>query len=155
MLCTKCKKDKELKEFYSYSRRCKQCLNEYRNQYRKTEGGRIAAKKRYIKRVNNNKYKENRIRDYIKKKEDNLKILLEYLGRKKIICEKCGYNKSLAAIECHHIDPSQKNGKHDTLSGWLTRLSPSQFQDKIKITAFMFLCANCHAEYHAGLWKNI
>ena len=57
-------------------------------------------------------------------------------------CEICGYDKCIAALEFHHIDPSQKefrlgDGYGRTLEDFLKET------DKC-----MLICADCHAELH-------
>lgn len=61
-------------------------------------------------------------------------------------CVHCGYNKCLAALEFHHVDPTQKDF---TISNDRFHL-----QDALKETQkCILLCSNCHKELHAGLWK--
>lgn len=82
-----------------------------------------------IKNINN---KERRIR-----KEK----LVEMLGGK---CAKCGYNKSIAALSFHHINPKDKlfdishNG--NLLHSW-----DEVVKEALKCN---LLCLNCHAEVH-------
>lgn len=59
-------------------------------------------------------------------------------------CEKCGYNKNLAALSFHHLD-----GKQKTMA-LTTRAFASCSLEKIKEEAdkCILLCANCHAELH-------
>jgi len=60
-------------------------------------------------------------------------------------CERCGYNKCNAALQWHHLDPTQKEFG---ISG--KRGAPVE-QLKKEIDKCTLLCANCHAEVHAGL----
>lgn len=59
-------------------------------------------------------------------------------------CSKCGYKKNLAALEFHHINPSEKKFKLDSRklsnSNWNTILS--------ELSKCKLLCSNCHAEEH-------
>lgn len=69
------------------------------------------------------------------------KKLVEYKGGK---CQNCGYNKSIWALQFHHIDPFEKDF---TISG-------SSFSfEKIKTEAdkCVLVCANCHVEIHQEL----
>jgi hypothetical protein len=82
--------------------------------------------------------------DAVSRKRKKLKKdLVEYKGGK---CEKCGYNKCVAAMDFHHKDPKEKNfglsGNGNTQS-WekLTKEA-----DKC-----LLLCANCHRELHEEL----
>lgn len=59
-------------------------------------------------------------------------------------CQRCGYNKSLVALDFHHIDSSKKDF---TISDDNFRLI-----DAVKeIKKCILICSNCHREYHAGL----
>lgn len=70
-----------------------------------------------------------------------LKILaIEYKGGK---CVECGYNKSPAALEFHHLDPSQKDfgiSKKGTTCS-LEKIKP-------ELDKCILVCANCHREIH-------
>ncbi len=70
------------------------------------------------------------------------KTLVEYKGGK---CQLCGYNKCIAALVFHHVDPSQKDFG---LGSGTTRSI-----DKLKTEAdkCVLLCANCHTEVHANM----
>lgn len=63
---------------------------------------------------------------------------VEYKGGK---CQICGYNKNIAALEFHHIDPSQKDfGISETRHNW---------EDTQKeLDKCIMICANCHREIH-------
>lgn len=73
----------------------------------------------------------------LEKKERAIKIM----GGK---CKLCGYNKCVAALDFHHIDPSQKDSdlKHLLCKKWL-------YIEK-EIKKCELLCSNCHRETH---WK--
>lgn len=67
---------------------------------------------------------------------------VDYSGGK---CLRCAYDVCLAALEFHHLDPSQKDCELNGSSwGW----------DAMKIEAdkTILLCSNCHHELHAGVW---
>lgn len=59
-------------------------------------------------------------------------------------CGICGYDKCVAALEFHHIDPSQKEFTFGDIS--------SRSWDHIvkEISKCACLCANCHREVHYG-----
>ncbi len=65
---------------------------------------------------------------------------VEYKGGK---CSICNYNKSMAALQFHHIDPTQKEFG-------IARSGISRAWEKIKkeLDKCILLCANCHAERH-------
>lgn len=64
--------------------------------------------------------------------------LVEYKGGK---CEFCGYNKSINALQFHHIDSNEKDF---TISG----KSLSFERLKNEVDKCLLLCANCHHEVH-------
>ena len=69
--------------------------------------------------------------------------LVEYKGGK---CEKCGYNKSIAVLQFHHLDPNEKDF---TISG----KSYSFERLKKEVDKCIMVCANCHIEIHEELRK--
>lgn len=68
--------------------------------------------------------------------------IVEYLGNK---CSKCGYNKSVTALEVHHLDPSIKRFN---ISGSHTR---SWKVLKEELGNCVLLCSNCHRETEYGI----
>jgi len=66
--------------------------------------------------------------------------MVEYKGGK---CELCGYNKSLAALEFHHKDPSKKDFT-------ISHAKQRAFNEKMKkeLDKCLLVCANCHRETH-------
>lgn len=70
--------------------------------------------------------------------------LVDYKGG---CCEKCGYNKSIAALQFHHKNPEEKDF---TIGG------SSYSIDRLKKEAdkCMLVCANCHIEIHEELRNN-
>lgn len=67
---------------------------------------------------------------------------VEFFGGK---CQICGYNKSLAALTFHHIDPSKKEWSP-------SRVMSYKWEIVIKeLEKCMLLCHNCHQELHAGI----
>jgi hypothetical protein len=68
---------------------------------------------------------------------------VEYKGGKCIIC---GYSKCKAAMDFHHLDPTQKDfgiGERGNL--------PNKENLKAELDKCVLLCRNCHAEVHAGI----
>lgn len=61
-------------------------------------------------------------------------------------CHRCGYNKCVAALEFHHIDPSKK----DTIVSSDSITIEKAIEESKKC---VLLCSNCHKEFHAGLWN--
>lgn len=71
------------------------------------------------------------------------KRLVELRGGK---CERCGYDKSLRALQFHHRDETQKSfglSQSDSIRSWEECLKEIEKCD--------LLCANCHAEEHDRL----
>jgi hypothetical protein len=65
---------------------------------------------------------------------------IEYKGGK---CKRCGYDKCPAALEFHHLDPTQKD------FGISTNGNSRSFEKcKIELDKCMLVCSNCHAEIH-------
>lgn len=61
-------------------------------------------------------------------------------------CLICGYNRCVAALHFHHLDPSTKSF---TLAlGGNTR---SMAKVRAEASKCVVLCANCHAEVESGL----
>ena len=60
-------------------------------------------------------------------------------------CEKCGYDKNLAAFDFHHRDPKTKKFQLDqrTLSNNSMKVIMEEFE---KCDVY---CANCHREHHS------
>jgi len=70
-------------------------------------------------------------------------LCLEYKGGK---CITCGYNKSPAALEFHHRDPTQKDF---AISCYTKRKDFNII--KTELDKCDLLCANCHKELHRVL----
>lgn len=60
-------------------------------------------------------------------------------------CAICGYNRCMGALQFHHLDADAKQfaigGNHTRRKSVLTK----------ELDKCILLCANCHAELHAGL----
>jgi hypothetical protein len=65
---------------------------------------------------------------------------VQYKGGK---CEKCSYNRCVAAFDFHHIDPTKKlfNVNTSCKKGFTTEV-------KEELDKCMLLCATCHRELH-------
>jgi hypothetical protein len=66
-------------------------------------------------------------------------------------CRKCGYDKSIRSLHCHHLDKNQKKSSVDTIGASLQNGRESTIK-YCQRTRFIVLCANCHGELHDGLW---
>ena len=86
--------------------------------------------------------------DYLKiavaKRRQNLRLkAIDYKGGR---CAICAYNKSLQALDFHHLDPSQKD--YGISAKGYTR---SWVKVKQELDKCILLCANCHREIHDGI----
>jgi transposase len=61
-------------------------------------------------------------------------------------CQSCGYDRSLSALEFHHLDPGNK--RLGLSAGGLT-LSLARL--RAEAAKCVLLCSNCHAEVEAGI----
>lgn len=86
--------------------------------------------KRCITKVNKERVKKHK------------QIAVDYKGGS---CSICGYNKSLAALDFHHIDPSQKDSKWNNFRGKFTK------KHKNELDKCILVCSNCHREIHNGI----
>lgn len=88
-----------------------------------------------------------------KRRKTNIKSVTEHRRRKKVRaveykggkCRVCAYKRSMAALQFHHLDPSQKDFGIGHAAAWAW--------DRIKkeIDKCVLLCANCHIEVHNGI----
>ena len=70
------------------------------------------------------------------------KALIEYKGGK---CCRCGYNKSIRALEFHHLNPDEKD------FGISKCITKSMASLKQEVDKCILVCSNCHAEIHEEL----
>lgn len=61
-------------------------------------------------------------------------------------CQLCGYDRCVAALHFHHIDPARKRF-HVALRGAARSLE----RVRAEVRKCVLLCANCHAEVEAGV----
>lgn len=78
------------------------------------------------------------------------KIKTEFQDRLGGKCQICSYSKCQNALHFHHKDASKKKF---TISDAVKRKSFSQQEINEEIKKCVLVCANCHAEIHAGLIK--
>jgi hypothetical protein len=126
--CSKCGDEKELSKFYKQangkpSGYCKICTKFHKKEHYQS---------------NKSSYKEASLK--WRKWLIDLKSTLK--------CEKCGYNKSPAALDFHHINPHTKSFSINNrgCSG------KSKEEIKIEINKCVVWCSNCHREYHANCY---
>ncbi len=74
-----------------------------------------------------------------------LKRKIELIDKRGGCCERCGYNKNIAAFDFHHKNPKEKEFKLD-----MRKLSNSTMEAiLIEFNKCELLCANCHRELHS------
>jgi hypothetical protein len=61
-------------------------------------------------------------------------------------CTVCGYDRCLAALQFHHVDPAQK--RFHLAAGGVAR---SLERLREEVAKCVLLCSNCHAEVEAGV----
>jgi hypothetical protein len=126
--CSRCEDEKEFKEFYKYSNNkisgwCKTCQKSYKKEHYKN---------------NKSSYKEAALKWR--------KWLIDL--KSSLACEKCGYNKSPAALDFHHVNPKEKSFSinHVGCNG----KSKENIEEEIK--KCVVWCSNCHREYHSDCY---
>lgn len=90
----------------------------------------------FDKIIDNNKFRKSK------------EIFVEYKGNK---CNKCGYNKCLAALTFHHLDKNEKDfdiGSICVRIDSLNNLNESLIKELDKCE---LLCTNCHRELHVDI----
>lgn len=86
--------------------------------------------------MNPNTYQNQRLRGLKRKIE-----AINSLGGK---CSICGYNKNIASLEFHHLDPSKKDFQLDARK--FANSSPQIIKDEL--AKCILVCSNCHQEIH-------
>lgn len=80
----------------------------------------------------------------LERQRKNKQKCVDYLGSK---CSICGYSKCNAALEFHHVDPTQKDftiGKNHGRT----------FENvKTELDKCILVCSTCHSEIHDGILK--
>ncbi len=69
---------------------------------------------------------------------------VEYMGGKCIVCN---YDKCIAALHFHHIEP------HDKEFGFSSNMTKPFEVLQIELNKCIIVCSNCHSEIHAGLME--
>jgi hypothetical protein len=129
--------------YQGYYSKCKKCVDkyntltihkysEYYSKYRKENKEKISVKTRAW---------------YVKKKQLWIDIIKNSIDLK---CIECGYDKSFAALDFHHIDPSTKDSSIQF--NVLLQRAPTPERVRIvfgELEKCVVLCSNCHRELHA------
>lgn len=82
---------------------------------------------------------------YSKQQQRGVKRKLELIAFRGSKCERCGYDKNLASLQFHHINPLEKDTNMD-----MRKLSNSTSEWCLnELNKCLVLCANCHGEEHS------
>lgn len=151
-ICSACKIELPISEFHRDSRqrsgtvsRCKKCVVAYKQDYYHHRGGKQVIAKHREKckdkvKEYGKKYREKN-RNYLYKNKRKLEFCL-YKGG---FCAECGFEateKTIAAFDFHHVNPSEKE---------YTPSDVLMFQKSKALKALdkcILLCANCHRILH-------
>jgi hypothetical protein len=64
-------------------------------------------------------------------------------------CVKCGYKKSNAALQFHHLNPAEKDFNFAKYR--LTSFEKNKEEILAELDKCILVCANCHSEIHYGI----
>ncbi|MDO8303923.1 MAG: HNH endonuclease signature motif containing protein [Sedimentisphaerales bacterium] len=163
--CGDCKEWKSVSEFNKarthLSSRCHSCLGIYAKKYRQRPDVKSASSlyhKSYMQSKSNrdrrNVYnrKRNKKKDVRAKRNasrrtwalSEKKKAVDYKGGR---CMVCGYDKCLAALDFHHVNPKEKEGYG---TGALKQHWTFE-KNKSEIDKCVLVCVRCHREIHAGV----
>lgn len=74
------------------------------------------------------------------RRERFINIIRKHYGELK--CSNCGYDKSIVALDCHHLNPQEKDKPIARMKSY----SEQKIIEELK--KCVLLCANCHREIH-------
>ena len=158
--CSKCGLDKPLSEYHDKKRKkqrkdgsfhywqsksahCKAC--HYALQ--KDNNDRYADYYRKYRQDNKEKISEKTKAFYIRNMSEWWSILSQFVELK---CSVCGYDKSSAALDFHHVNPADKESTVHKLMGQGNKPDEmSVARLKREVGKCIVLCANCHREHHS------
>lgn len=144
-LCIKCLKQRPLNQFAKGRGSCRKCCLQYFKTYNAKRYSSPEARTLELER-GRKKYRDSIRPARIERKR---RLLLLMGGR----CSVCGYNKSAAALDFHHLSNHQvcrgqpNKDKARTISHLLANGSKGAFELTVKeVKHCRILCANCHRE---------
>lgn len=85
-------------------------------------------------------------KDTLERMRSNKRNAVALLGG---CCSRCGYNKSMVALDFHHTVPTTKDVSFATMTHW------SWLRIEKELKTCVLLCANCHREVHEELRNNV
>lgn len=165
--CSVCQEMKPIAEFpktrYHYGSKCKKCKSIYSKEYRQRPEVKIASRE-YVqlyrsfpekRALINKNARLSRARATQEQKDRRNRNRREWAAKEKLKavnykggkCIICGYNKCIAALDFHHLNPLEKEGY-----GTGALKSHKTFeQNKTEIDKCILVCVRCHREIHAGI----
>lgn len=100
--------------------------------------------RRFCSRRCKNLDTNNRHQNYTAQSARGLLRKLQLVREAGGVCSRCGYEKNLAALTWHHLNPKSKSFELD-----LRHLSNrSEISIRKELAKCRLLCSNCHAEIH-------
>jgi hypothetical protein len=91
-----------------------------------------------------NRDTNNRHQNYAAQSARGMQRKVQLVTRHGGCCGRCGYDRNLAALTWHHLDPRAKSFDLDLRT--LSNRSAAAIEDEVRKCEL--LCANCHAEAH-------
>lgn len=151
-ICTRCKQEQPLTEFYKDKRlkkgrisACRTCINTYKKNYYRSEKGQKTVqdyKEKNRERISQyNKTYLRKYRSFGFKNQKKLEYCLYKGGR----CEICGFEANqdtIAAFDFHHLNPEEKEFTPSDML-MLKKEKVLKELDKCQL-----LCSNCHRILH-------
>lgn len=99
----------------------------------------MTPEKQAYMRAYNKAYREANYVLTRQKRQARKRAIIAYKGGK---CERCGYDRCMAALQFHHRDPKQKTRQIAVMLSWAW----ARIMDEVDKCDLV--CANCHAETH-------
>lgn len=110
--------------------------------YGKVIISRNVINKRVKTKLSSSEKKKSKVDRVVSWRQRTKKKLVDYKGG---CCNICGYNKSIFALEFHHVDPTEKDFNIAGKSYSFERLVE-------EVDKCILVCSNCHSEIHNGLY---
>ena len=93
----------------------------------------------YFSKKSGSYCKECLVQSNLSRQRKTKELAVDYKGG---CCSICGYNKCIAALDFHHINPSEKDRRYFNMRGGLS------VNLKTELDKCVLLCSNCHREIH-------
>ena len=137
-------KEQYTQQYKRHYQKHKEQLKLKSKEYRDTHKEQIKEYDRTHYQTHKFQYREHYLnnREQLKQndRERHKKTKIEFIKMLGSKCSKCGYDKCIAGLDFHHLDPKDKEINHECKS--------KKFEEKIKTGKIILLCSNCHRELH-------